>query len=412
MPRKHLAVPTMTNNPPIENKHPTSESDAFHDVANRCWDVVVVGAGPAGAIAARQTSMLGLRTLLVDKASFPRFKVCGCCLNQRSLSTLAGVGLGKLVEQLGGVDYDRIVLAQHRTQVEIALPIGKSLSREAFDAALISAARKEGAVFLPKTTALLDGVGEQSRRLQLGRDAKAIHVEAKVVLAADGLGGRLFADSENEWVATRSRIGAGTIVSENIEGYARRKIYMACGELGYVGVVRLEDGRLDVAAAFDATVVRQAGGLAEGANLVLESANLPTLPLDCHWKGTPMLTRRKRKLGDERILVLGDAAGYVEPFTGEGIAWALSSGVAVANLAEQAVREWTPEIVTTWERLHRKIVRRRQSICRWTSLVVRRPWLTRFVIKTVRLFPALARPFTGRINEVFQAVPCDTNDPH
>jgi flavin-dependent dehydrogenase len=389
--------PANSESDQVENL--STRPDSFLELTREDWDAIVVGAGPAGAMAARETAKLGLRTLLVDKAKFPRFKVCGCCLNQRSLSTLSKAGLGDIVGRLGGVDYDRVVLSQKRTSVEVALPIGKSLSREAFDWALIEAAIAEGVSFLPGTSAHLAETNSHTRALTLRCEAESIQVAAKIVLAADGLGGRLLVEDEDDWVAANSRIGAGTIVSEEIDGYPRHKIYMACGEYGYVGVVRLEDDRLDVAAALDASAVRQAGGLAEAANQILRYANLPTLPMDCLWKGTPLLTRRKRSLGAERVLVLGDAAGYVEPFTGEGIAWALSSGVAVAKLAEQAAQEWTPSIVEDWSQLHRQIVGRRQWLCRWSSTILRSPWLTRMAISALRVFPALARPVTGRLNE-------------
>ena len=73
------------------------------EAADRVWDCVVIGAGPAGALAAREVARRGASVLLLDRAAFPRYKVCGCCLNPRSLGVLDRVGLGHLVGQLGGV---------------------------------------------------------------------------------------------------------------------------------------------------------------------------------------------------------------------------------------------------------------------------------------------------------------------
>ena len=137
---------------------------------------------------------------------------------------------------------------------------------------------------------------------------------------------------------------------------------MACGAGGYTGLVRLEDGRLDVAAAFDAAWVRAAGGPGRAAARLLREAGWPApdrleaLP----WRGTPALTRRPRRVAAERLFVVGDAAGYVEPFTGEGMAWALASGAAVAPLAARAVT-WRPELARRWADLHSRVVGRRQS---------------------------------------------------
>ena len=60
------------------------------------WDALVIGAGPAGALAARQAALSGKRVLLVDSKSFPRPKVCGACLNGQALVVLQSVGLGSV----------------------------------------------------------------------------------------------------------------------------------------------------------------------------------------------------------------------------------------------------------------------------------------------------------------------------
>ncbi len=61
---------------------------------SRSWDVIVVGAGLAGSLAARQLALAGARVLLLDRATFPRWKVCGCCFNPHAQSALAAVGFG------------------------------------------------------------------------------------------------------------------------------------------------------------------------------------------------------------------------------------------------------------------------------------------------------------------------------
>ena len=140
---------------------------------------------------------------------------------------------------------------------------------------------------------------------------------------------------------------------------------MAVGNNGYVGLVRVEDGSLNVAAAFDPHLVRRLGtpGIAAAA-IVSEAGFPPVVPLEsAQWQGTARLTRKIEPLAEERMFVLGDAAGYVEPITGEGIAWALASARAIAPLALQAIERWHPRQSLAWSEMHRRLVLHRQLVC-------------------------------------------------
>jgi menaquinone-9 beta-reductase len=370
--------------------------------ARRRWDAVVVGAGPAGATAARELARRGLGVLLVDRAAFPRYKVCGCCLNVQALATLAGMGLAPRLAAAGAVPLAWARLAARGCRATVPLPGGLALSREAFDTALVAAAIEAGASFLPETRATLGDVAPAARAVFLHRDGPAEQVTAKVVLAADGLAGMLLAGEPGFRRETTpvSRIGAGVLADDAPEWYQPGTIYLACGADGYVGLVRLEDGRLDLAAAFDAPAVRRCGRPGRVAASVLDEVGWPAPPglADLPWRGTPALTRRAEQPAAERVLVLGDAAGYVEPFTGEGLAWALAAGVAVAPLAERAARQWTPSLVDEWSCVFRQVVARRQILCRVVAGVLRRPVLVRAVIGALAVLPALSTPVVRYLN--------------
>ena len=71
----------------------------------------------------------GATVLLVDKSRFPRYKVCGCCLNGRALGVLDAVGLGGLVEGHGGLPLDTFQLAAAGRSARMKLPRGAALSR-------------------------------------------------------------------------------------------------------------------------------------------------------------------------------------------------------------------------------------------------------------------------------------------
>ncbi|HVJ83331.1 MAG TPA: NAD(P)/FAD-dependent oxidoreductase [Planctomycetia bacterium] len=358
--------------------------------ANSRYDAAVVGAGPAGSVVAGLLARDGLSVLLVDRSEFPRPKVCGGCLNRRALAALAAAGLGDIPEKLGGVPLEQVRLAASGREALLPLE-GVSVSRSAFDAALVDAAIRRGANFRPGTVATPargdDARGD--RRLVELRNANGIEtIEAGIVIAADGLGGRF--SGEPAPPANDSRIGAGA-VTESSPFFEPGAVYMSVGRGGYVGLVRLEDGRLDVACAFDREATRQAGGPAELAAQLIQGAGWPEPPglRDAPWRGTPPLTRQARATAAHRLFVAGDAAGYVEPFTGEGMAWAIGSAVA---LAEIAVRPWTPELAKLWSKTQRRLVVKRQFACRTLAAVLRRPRLAAAMVAVLRQWPGLASP--------------------
>ncbi len=380
----------------------------LEDAARRTWGAVVVGAGPAGATAARELARRSVTVLLVDRAAFPRWKVCGCCLNGRAASVLRRAGLGALTAGCRAVPLECIRLAAGGRHARVPLAGGVALSREAFDAALVRAAVEAGADFLPMTRAILAEAASEKggkggvRFVRLRQGDRRAEAEARVVLAADGLAGQFLAhaDAASE-TAPRARVGAGATATDAPDFYRRGVVYMTCGAGGYAGLVRLEDGRLDVAAAFDATRVRADGGPGRAAARLVREAGWPAPELfaELSWRGTPALTRRASAAWPaERVFVLGDAAGYVEPFTGEGMAWALASGVALAPLAVRAVERWRPDLERRWQTLHRRVVTRRQAVCRIAAAVLRRPRLIGLFVRLLACAPTLASPVVRYLN--------------
>lgn len=378
------------------------------EAAEIVWDVLIVGAGPAGAVAARETARLGSRVLLIDKAAFPRYKVCGSCLSRRSLAVLESLGLGEVPGRLGAVPIENLLLAAGGRQARIDVRGGVAVSRAAFDAALVDAATGAGAAFLPSTEVRRIDRADDLVNVAVRSGGASAALQARIVILAGGLAGGLLAGEGGSGpvVKRASRIGAGAIV-EGLPPFVGRSasyppgtIHMACGRSGYVGLVRLEDGRLDVAAALDPAASRQSAGPGRAVAVVLAEAGIPPLPdaesLD--WRGTPPLTRHATRPASHRVFMIGDAAGYVEPFTGEGIAWALVTGAAVAPLASRAAQGWHSAMAEHWCRVHRRLIVRRQRICRVVSQGLRRHRLTRAIVRVLSRFPGLAAPVVRRVH--------------
>lgn len=384
--------------PKIERVPPTLTSA---QAASRNWSVVVVGAGPAGAAAAIELARSGVEVLLVDRATFPRGKVCGCCINGAALAALEELNLAEKAMQRG-LPIERIQLMTAKQKVDLQLNQGVSLSRDWLDAYLVQAAINAGAEFLDGVAASLHNASDDGRHVRLSHDHIA---QADVVVVADGLSGSVLKDAP-QFVTTTvesSWIGAGAALPGDVFECEAGVIYMACTELGYAGMVKLEDGRIDIASAMSRKLLKQHHDVAACIDHILTGGSSVRMQLGAlqaaQWKGTPQLTRSLNQVAAGGVLVAGDAAGYVEPFTGEGIAWALRGGITVARIIRDATGGDISHMTQQWKDSHRRLVKGRQSTCRWAASILKRPWLTSTAIAVLRLAPWMATPFIRSINQ-------------
>jgi len=381
----------------------------IHLAGDRVWDALVIGAGPAGSLTARQLALQGFSTLLVEAKPFPRFKVCGGCLSQRALDALEALGLGKLVADSGSIPLGELRLIVGPRQIAIRLPGGAVLSRQSLDQAIVAEAVQAGVCFLPETAATVEPqIAESLRRVTLRQQTVTGTLRAKVVICADGIGRSSIRQLPEltPSVAHASRIGVGAVLENDQlsavarERFAPGRVVMHVGSGGYVGGARAEQGKTIIAAALDASFIKQQRSPAAAVTAILAATRLGSLGdiSKVHWQGTSALTSHSRRVAAERLFVIGDSAGYVEPFTGEGMAWAFDSALAAAPLVAQACERWTPALADAWEASYRSRIRRQQYTCRALAALLRRPWAVSLAVGLVRNYPALADRIIGRLN--------------
>ena len=369
---------------------------AGRGLGDRLWDVAVVGAGPAGAMVALELGRRGCAVLLLERQLFPRWKVCGACMNGAAQEALSHAGLGGLVT--GAPRLAELRMTGWGRSASVALHNSVALSREALDRALVDAAVEEGVVFAHGASTELGPVRDGGRTLTVRRDGGEECVRARVVVAATGLhrlrASAIAGPAPLATVRAGSRVGVGAVLEGGGSGYGPEVIHMVLGPAGYVGLVRQEDHRLNVAAAFDAEWVRRHGSPELAVRAHLELAGMPRVPEGIHrgWRGTPPLTRRLSSLAEERLFLVGDAAGYVEPFTGEGMAWALWGALALAPLVQAGVARWDEGLVRRWRRVHSRRMRRGQRVCGMVAWGLRRPWAAQMALGALATVPSLARP--------------------
>lgn len=372
--------------------HPLLSTLTLAEAQGNVWDIVVVGAGPAGSMAARSLAEQGHQVLLVDRSTFPRSKVCGCCMNQAALGLLDETERAFLEAQ--GVRLQHYQLASGGRMARVPLHGGIAISRDRLDSHLVQAAISGGAEFLDATQCSLDDANARSQ-LSVQRLSEHGAIRFKAAVMATGLAGvrSTHVDEKPSRRSARSYIGAGAILEDSRSLFETGVVSMACHPSGYVGIVQLEDGRLDLAAAFDVEFVKKAGGLGKAAHLAITQSGL-TPPPDVAsgpWQGTVKLTHRRNQLFGDNYLVAGDAAGYVEPFTGEGIAWAMASGKAVASFAARALTEEVSLVGPEWSRAHARLLEPRMRSCRVVSFLLRQPTLVRWGVRALQVRPQLAR---------------------
>src|SRR5690606_28113820 len=108
------------------------------------------------------------------------------------------------------------------------------------------------------------------------------------------------------------------------------------------------------------------------------------------------LTRSAARAAEVRLFRVGDALSYVEPFTGEGIGWALAGAHELVPLAARAVERWDNAYAHAWTRDRRRATPRAHRLCRLTARALRHDRLVGAAVRAVARMPSLARPWLGR----------------
>jgi 2-polyprenyl-6-methoxyphenol hydroxylase-like FAD-dependent oxidoreductase len=281
------------------------------------------------------------------------------------------------------------------------LPRGVALSRRALDAALVEQSIAAGCVVYERTVGRVVRAAPDAVEIETTSQGNTRTLHAKLAIVADGLAGSALTGHTcfTRQTKTNSKRGYGAHVPAHLHDHPTGRITMHCGSRGYLGAVVLEDGSLDLAAAIDPGFVKRSGGIAAAVADIIDQAStgLPVrTDLDAlAWKATPPLTGSRPQRWSAAlpgVLLLGDSAGYVEPFTGEGMAWALRGASAIMPIAERVLAQgWSGDAGTAWDRAYRRQVAKRQARCRVVAGMLRRPQLTAAVVALLSKLPEISR---------------------
>jgi flavin-dependent dehydrogenase len=307
------------------------------------FDAIVVGGGPGGAIAAIVLARAGARVLVLDRARFPREKLCGDTLNPGALAILTRLGLDSVASR-GLPIAGMIVTGEHGVRVEGRYgegAEGRALTRLELDAALLSAAAASGAQVeedvLVKAPVVEEAGGRAVvRGVTLAEsNGRTTRVTAGIVIGADGRRSRLARALSLHAPAAHPRRWAVGAYFQDVSGVGN------CGEMHvrrgrYIGVAPVPNGLTNACVVTaDRRLLRDPRALLSGAvrtdreladrfaraRMIGPPAVLGPLAVECAMPGAPGL------------LLAGDAAGFIDPMTGDGLRFAMRGAELAAEHA-------------------------------------------------------------------------------
>jgi menaquinone-9 beta-reductase len=295
------------------------------------FDVAIIGAGPAGSSCAAFCAMAGLETLVLERARFPREKVCGDCLNPSCWPVLERLGLAQRVwglphSKLTSVDF----IAIDGRRVSVNLPTGNpseasefSIKRSLFDHLLLKRACELGAHVREGTT-VTTLVHDQDWKIET---ATRESFRARILIGADGRNStvarlrNLLPRPARERVALQAHIPLPLNFDERVVLQFLRE--------GYSGQAPVNENELNLCLVGKPSTVSR---LRQWAQRHFE------IPANQRWRTITPLTRAPIRCAHENLLFIGDATRVVEPFTGEGIYYALRSGELAADAIAKTIR--------------------------------------------------------------------------
>jgi menaquinone-9 beta-reductase len=307
-------------------------------------DALVIGGGPAGSAAAVTLARAGARVRLIDRAVFPRHKLCGDTLNPGALSILDRLGVGDDVRACS-LPITGMTVTGPGAEVSADYPDGlrgMSVTRRCLDQLLLNAAADAGAC-VETGVGVSEPVLDNDRVVGVRLAGRGGEVwRAPIVIAADGRGSRLAAGVNlSSYASTPRRWAFGAYFSNVTRMSARGEMHIRRG--AYIGVAPLPGGLTNVSVVLDGPSPAKAGHYrkADQQMIVRRALTADAVLRDRFAVATQVspvtvlgpLAVNARAAGCSGLLLAGDAAGFVDPMTGDGLRFALRGGELAAHAA-------------------------------------------------------------------------------
>jgi geranylgeranyl reductase family protein len=352
-------------------------------------DVAIVGAGPAGSTCAAFCAAAGLRTIVIEREKFPREKVCGDCLNPACWPVLRRLDVAERVRALPQGKLEAVeFIAIGGAKVHVDLPSGDegevAIKRGHLDQLLLSRARELGADVRDAT---IVSALEKTRWGDWKIDIVTEKITAHFLVGADGRNStvarlrNLLPRAERERVALQTHIPLPS-------DFGNRVVLQFLDE-GYSGQAPVNDFELNLCLVGRPNSVSSLKLWAE--------KNFAVSP-EHPWRTITPLTRAALSPAHDNLLFVGDAARVVEPFTGEGIYYALRSGELAAGAITKIIREQDRQsTLREFTCACSSMYRGRLWINQLARAAVLSPRIASLFVHVVKVQPAILRLLTAKI---------------
>ncbi len=383
---------------------------------NEHCDLLVIGGGPAGAATAAMAASAGARTMVVERANYPRDKVCGEFVSAEGVDVLRRLGVLDALIRAGGAWMDACRITDRRGgRLDVPLPrlaqVGNralGITRARMDSILLERAGNLGAEIAQRTEAVEPAFEEDRvigfRCRKVGSGASGSVIRAKLVVAADGRRSVLARRLHPELCdPPRSGPGAWFGLKTHLELAPRRlggRVELHLFDGGYVGLGAVEGGRINLCLMVTVGALRACGGRPERLLTERVMGNpavgnlIGTAPSTSNWKSVGPLRFGVREPAACGALFVGDAAGTIDPFSGEGMSNALSAAEMAQPYVAEAIARGSlqPEAENryrqAWHGAFAPVTRR----VRLLGSVLQRPGPARAALSLLRLAPARLAP--------------------
>jgi len=354
------------------------------------FDVAIVGGGPAGSSCAAFCAAAGLRTAILEREKFPREKVCGDCVNPACWPILRRLEVDERIRSLPHGKLARVdFIGINGHCVSVALPRDENaevaIKRSLFDSLLLERARELGAeVFESATVTALTPPDPRNGLWEITAGDRT--VKSRTLVAADGRNSTVARLSGLLWRTARERVALQTHLP--LPSDFGERVILEFRPEGYSGQAPVGDGQLNLCLV---SVPKQIASLRAWAEK--RFAISPNHP----WRTITPLTRDPIAPAQPSLFLVGDAARVVEPFTGEGIYYALASGELAAKAIGLQREGGEADVALAYSAAHAELYRGRLWINRLARAAVLSPRAASAFLQLARFQPWMLRLLTAKI---------------